>query len=73
MPKVTLTLNDEMFQEFAGYASQEGMEVDEFLSREIHQRAAQLLGAAPKAWMPREQWEALVRGEQCPLCAEMTS
>ncbi len=73
MPKVTLTLNDELFQEFAGYASQEGMEVDEFLSREIHQRAAQLLPAAPKAWMLREQWDALVRGEDCPLCAEITS
>jgi hypothetical protein len=66
MPKVTLTLNDETFQQFTGYASQEGMEVDEFLSREIHQRAAQVLPAAPKAWMPREQWDALVRGEQCP-------
>src|SRR5947209_11825768 len=73
MPKVTLTLNDELFQEFAGYALQEGMEVDEFLSREIHQRAAQLLPAAPKAWMPPEQWDALVRGEQCPLCVEITS
>ena len=73
MPKVTLTLNDELFHEFAGYAAQEGMEVGEFLSREIHQRAAQLLPAAPKAWMPREQWDALVRGEDCPLCAEITS
>jgi diadenosine tetraphosphate (Ap4A) HIT family hydrolase len=49
------------------------MEVGEFLSREIHQRAARLLPPAPKAWMAREQWETLVRGEQCPLCAEMTS
>jgi len=24
-------------------------------------------------WMPREKWEALVRGESCPLCAEVTS
>jgi diadenosine tetraphosphate (Ap4A) HIT family hydrolase len=72
MPEVTITLNDELFREVSGYASQEGLEVGEFLSREIQQRAAQLL-AAPKAWMPREQWDALVRGEQCPLCAEITS
>jgi diadenosine tetraphosphate (Ap4A) HIT family hydrolase len=26
-----------------------------------------------KAWMPREKWEALVRGEGCPLCAEVAS
>lgn len=73
MPKVTLTLNDELFQKFAEYASQEGMEVDEFLSLQIQQRVAQLLPAAPKAWMPREQWDGLVRGEQCPLCAEISS
>jgi diadenosine tetraphosphate (Ap4A) HIT family hydrolase len=24
-------------------------------------------------WMPREKWEALVRGDDCPLCAEVTS
>lgn len=24
-------------------------------------------------WMPREQWEALVRGDDCPLCAEVKS
>ncbi len=23
--------------------------------------------------MPREQWDAMVRGEDCPLCAEVTS
>lgn len=23
----------------------------------------------PQEWMPREQWDALVRGEGCPLCA----
>ncbi len=27
----------------------------------------------PKAWMPRERWEALVRGENCPLCAVIQS
>jgi diadenosine tetraphosphate (Ap4A) HIT family hydrolase len=25
------------------------------------------------AWMPREKWDALVRGEGCPLCAEIQS
>jgi diadenosine tetraphosphate (Ap4A) HIT family hydrolase len=73
MPRVTLTLNDEAFQKFAGYASQEGIGVEEFLSRAIHQRPAQLLPATPKAWMPREQWDALVRGEHCPLCADIAS
>jgi hypothetical protein len=24
-------------------------------------------------WMPREKWDALVRGEGCPLCVEVAS
>jgi diadenosine tetraphosphate (Ap4A) HIT family hydrolase len=26
---------------------------------------------APQQWVPRERWDALVRGEGCPLCAEV--
>ncbi len=26
-----------------------------------------------QGWMPREQWDALVRGEGCPACAEVMS
>ena len=28
---------------------------------------------APARWMPRERWEALVRGEGCPLCADLAA
>jgi ADP-ribose pyrophosphatase YjhB (NUDIX family) len=28
-------------------------------------------GQAQASWMPRERWQALVRGEDCPLCAEL--
>ncbi len=27
--------------------------------------------SAPLAWMPRSRWDALVRGEDCPLCTEL--
>ena len=27
----------------------------------------------PREWMPREQWDALVRGQDCPLCAAVAS
>ncbi len=29
--------------------------------------------SGPRGWMPRERWEALVRGEGCPLCAEIAA
>ena len=25
-----------------------------------------------RGWMPRDQWDALVRGDGCPLCAELS-
>src|SRR5471032_2072959 len=28
---------------------------------------------APRAWMPRQRRDALVRGEECPACAEIQS
>ena len=27
----------------------------------------------PKQWMTRARWDALVRGEDCPLCREVQS
>ncbi len=30
-------------------------------------------GDAQASWMPRERWQALVRGEDCPLCAELAA
>ena len=29
-----------------------------------------LASETPGAWMPRERWDALVRGEDCSLCVE---
>ncbi len=26
------------------------------------------MASEPNGWMPQAQWDALVRGEQCPLC-----
>jgi len=31
------------------------------------------MSTAPTKWMPRERWDALVRGDDCPLCAECRS
>ncbi len=28
---------------------------------------------APQGWMPRDEWDALVRGDDCPACTEIHS
>jgi len=33
-------------------------------------RAATVAVSAPSGWMPREHWDALVRGDGCPLCLD---
>jgi len=32
-----------------------------------------MISNVPREWMPRERWDALLRGEGCPLCAECRS
>jgi diadenosine tetraphosphate (Ap4A) HIT family hydrolase len=29
-------------------------------------------GRMVRVWMPRDRWDALVRGEDCPICAEVS-
>ncbi len=31
------------------------------------------LPPGPARWMPRERWDALVRGEGCPLCRDLAA
>jgi len=35
----------------------------------VQQRLSDFLPVPPRKWIAREQWEALVRGEECPICA----
>lgn len=42
---------------------------DDGVGREIFVTNA----SVPTAWMPRERWDALVRGEDCPACEEVRS
>ncbi|MBO0778381.1 MAG: HIT family protein [Ktedonobacteraceae bacterium] len=71
MPEVTLPLDDELFSKLQMAAALAGMDIESFLATKIHQHSAQLLRDVPKQWMPREQWDALVTGETCPICISL--
>jgi len=52
-----------------------GRSTDEvFAAARQHVQAVQASPATEteQVWMPRERWDALVRGEACPLCAELS-
>jgi diadenosine tetraphosphate (Ap4A) HIT family hydrolase len=66
-----ITLDERVVGQLERLAAGQGLAAGEFLSRVIEVRAADLAPAAGKSWMPRERWDALVRGEDCPMCAEL--
>ncbi|GHO63846.1 hypothetical protein KSC_027380 [Ktedonobacter sp. SOSP1-52] len=74
MKTVTLNLEDEMFAKIAGIAKQAGIaeqDTAEWFTQQVQQRLEELLPSGSSGWMPREQWDALVRGENCAFCAQL--
>lgn len=73
MVKIELELNDEIIKKLRAYADGRNVSVEDFLATVINQRTDEIMPAVTKQWMPREKWDALVHGEDCPLCAELAS
>jgi diadenosine tetraphosphate (Ap4A) HIT family hydrolase len=74
MKTITLNLEDEMFARVAAIAKQAGIaeqDTPEWAAEQIRKNLSELLPSGPSKWMPREQWEALVRGENCVHCAQL--
>jgi diadenosine tetraphosphate (Ap4A) HIT family hydrolase len=67
--KLEIGLDERVVEQLERMGAREGLAAGEFLARVIEARAADLAPAAGKRWMPRERWDALVRGEDCPMCA----
>jgi len=68
MRKIELSLPDEIVQQLEDFAARAGVSMDALLSKGIQSRLYELVDSTPRQWIPREQWDALVRGEHCPLC-----
>lgn len=76
MHTLKMTLNNEIFKKIEAIARQAGIRedsVDEWATQQIEKNLALLLPQGPAQWMPREKWDALVRGEACSLCASLAS
>jgi len=71
MRDIEIALSDDVAQTLELEAARLGLELDGFLTRIIQQRLSEFLPGTPKEWIPREEWEALVRGDTCPLCQEL--
>ncbi len=72
MRRVELEIGDEVARSLEAHASRQGLGLEVFLTGAIEQRAG-VLHVGGREWMPRPQWEALVRGEDCPLCAALAA
>lgn len=71
MKNLEIVLSDRLIKQLKERASALEVDVAQFLSQAIEQNADKLI--RPKAWMPREEWEARVRGDRCPDCAHLAS
>ena len=73
MPRVSVELDDDVAAMLAAQAAARGLTLQDLLSARVRRRANDLLFDAPEAWAPLEEWDALVRGDGCPLCGAVAS
>lgn len=73
MRKIEITLSDETALVLEGIAARFDLTLEALLSRDDAWDVISLYLNAPKAWVPRPEWDALVEGVDCPLCAAIQS
>lgn len=66
--KIELELDDQIVETLERFASRQNQSAAAFLARGVSNYTRGFLMMALEKWMPREQWEALWRGEGCSLC-----
>jgi diadenosine tetraphosphate (Ap4A) HIT family hydrolase len=71
--KIELELDDRIVETLETFASRQNQSAAEFLARGVSNYTRGFLMMALGKWMPREQWEALWRGDGCPLCEAITA
>ena len=71
MQKIEVALSDSVIRTLEFESTKLGLSLDNFVARIISQRLSEFLPGTPQEWIPREQWEALVRGDACPICADL--
>jgi diadenosine tetraphosphate (Ap4A) HIT family hydrolase len=67
----TISLADDVSAHVEQIAAEFGISAAALLAKAISLRANEFRSDLNPQWMPRERWDALVRGDDCPLCAEV--
>jgi hypothetical protein len=73
LQKIELELDDQVVEALERFASRQNQSAAEFLARGVSNYTRGFLLMALEKWMPRERWEALWRGDGCPLCEAMAA
>ena len=68
MRKIELELDDRIVETLETFASRQNQDAAEFLAQGVSNYTRGFLMMALGKWMPRDQWDALRRGDGCPLC-----
>ena len=73
LPKIELELDDQIIETLETFASRQNRNAAEFLAWGVSNYTRGFLMMALGEWMPRDQWDALRRGDGCPLCDAIAS
>jgi diadenosine tetraphosphate (Ap4A) HIT family hydrolase len=71
--KIELELDDQVVEMLEAFASRQNWSAAEFLSRSVNSYTQGFVMMALGEWMPRDRWDALWRGDSCPLCSAIAS
>lgn len=68
MRKIELELDDAIVETLETVAAQQHLDVAAFLASGVSNYTQGFLLMSLGEWIPRDQWDALWRGDGCPLC-----
>jgi diadenosine tetraphosphate (Ap4A) HIT family hydrolase len=71
--KIEIELDEQIVETLEMFAARQNRSAAEFLAWGVSNYTRGFLMMALGEWMPREKWDALWRGENCPLCATIAA
>lgn len=71
MPELKINFDSAIYQKVLEVAQKNNMPVEQLLNERINQRIFWLLDERPDQWIPMDEWENRLDGDDCPMCADL--
>ena len=71
MPELKINLDGAIYQKLLEAAQENNLNPEQLLNERVHQRMFWLLDDRPHQWIPIDEWESRLGGDDCPMCADL--